>query len=203
MPIYINKDNQQSGPYEDHVVIDQLENGLLSPNDLGIRQGETSWQRLGEIFPGVVSKASATPSIPIPPPVAVGNAVVTSVPAPKKGGCLKGGLIGTGLLFLFLGIAVAAGSRFIPSVSCDLAEEDAHTISKLRSDLEKAKGDGKFERINAIQFELKQALSGAEASQKHCDDDKFRNNLIAGAGGFLGFVGLLMAVIGLFVGRRK
>ena len=27
MPIYINKNGQQAGPYEDHVVIDQLRSG--------------------------------------------------------------------------------------------------------------------------------------------------------------------------------
>jgi len=53
MPIYINKNSQQSGPYEDHIVIDQLRSGVLSPNDLGIRPGEKSWSLLAELFPGI------------------------------------------------------------------------------------------------------------------------------------------------------
>src|SRR5215216_6722873 len=53
MPIYVSKNQQQFGPYEDRVVVDQLRSGMLSPNELGIRQGEASWSRLGELFPGI------------------------------------------------------------------------------------------------------------------------------------------------------
>ena len=195
MPIYINKDGQQSGPYEDHVVIDQLNNGSLSPNDLGVRHGETAWQRLGEMFPGV--------GIAKPRPVPSEAAAVPTSPSPKKGGCLKFGLIGTGLLFIFLGVAIGIGSRFIPSSSCDLAESDARKIDKLRSDLDKATKDGKFDRIGPLQIELNEELAGAAVSQRYCNDDKFRNNLIGGGGAVLGGLGFLMALIGLFVGRRK
>ena len=195
MPIYINKDGQQSGPYEDHVVIDQLNSGSLSPNDLGIKHGGTSWQRLGDMFPGV--------GVAEPKPVANEAEAASTAPAPKKGGCLKFGLIGTGLLFLLLGVSIAVGSRFIPSVSCNLAEEDAHKIDKLRSDLDKATKEGKFDRIGPLQLELNQDLSGAAASQKNCNDDKFRDNIIGVAGGVLGAIGFLMALIGLFVGRRR
>jgi hypothetical protein len=194
MPIYINKNGQQSGPYEDHVVIDQLKNGSLSPNDLGVKHGESSWQRLGDMFPGV--------GVAKPPPVASDARAASTAAPPKKGGCLKFGLIGTGLLFLLLGVSIAVGSRFIPSVSCTLAEDDAHRIDKLRSDLKKATEEGKFDRIGPLQLELNQQLSGAEVSQKNCNDDKFRNNLIGGAGGVLGAIGFLMALIGLFVKRK-
>ena len=194
MPIYINKDGQQSGPYEDHIVIDQLRSGVLSPRDMGIRHGDATWQKLGEMFPGVGAAE--------PKPVASQASAAAGAAPPKKGGCLKFGLIGTGLLFLVLGIGVAAGSRFIPSVSCKLAEDDAHRIDKLRSDLKKATEDGKFDRIGPLQLEINQQLSGAEASQKNCYDEKFRDNLIGGAGGVLGALGFLMALIGLFVRRR-
>ena len=195
MPIYINKDGQQSGPYEDHVVIDQLKNGSLSPNDLGVKHGETSWQRLGDMFPGV--------GVAEPKPVASEASAASTAPSAKKGGCFKFGLIGTGLLFLFLGVGIAGGSRFIPSVSCDLAESDARKIDKLRSDLDKATKDGKFDRIGPLQIELNEELAGAAASQRYCNDDKFRNNLIGGVGVVLGALGFLMALIGLFVGRKK
>ncbi|PYT00873.1 MAG: hypothetical protein DMF63_06120 [Acidobacteria bacterium] len=195
MPIYINKNGQQSGPYEDHIVIDQLKNGSLSPNDLGIMHGGTRWQRLGDMFRGIgVAEAK---------PIASESHAASTATPPKKGGCLKFGLIGTGLLFLLLGVSIAIGSRFIPSVSCNLAESDAHKIDKLRSDLDKATKDGKYERIGPLQIELEEELEGATVTQQYCNDDKFRNNVIGGAGGVLGFVGFLMALIGLFVGRRK
>jgi hypothetical protein len=54
MPIYINKNGQQSGPYEDHVIVDQLRSAYLAPEDLAIRQGDSSWSRLGDLFPGIV-----------------------------------------------------------------------------------------------------------------------------------------------------
>ncbi len=204
MPIYINKDGQQSGPYEDNVVIDQLRSGILSPSDMSIRHGDSSWQRLGDLFPGVAPEARATPSIPIPPPLmAGGDAVASASPASKKGGCLKGGLIGAGVLFLLLGIAVAAGSRFIPSTACDLAKSDDERIDKLERDIEKAKSDFKYDRIGPLSLELQEATAGYEVSQRYCDNDKFRDNMIGIAGGVIAAVGFLMAIIGLFVGRRK
>ncbi len=58
--IYIFKNNQQSGPYEEHVVLDQLRNRTLSPGDLAVRHGESSWQPLSVLFPDVAD--------PLPPP---------------------------------------------------------------------------------------------------------------------------------------
>ena len=51
MPIFIHRNGQQSGPYEKHIIIDQLRNGQLSPDDMGIRQGEKDWQKLRVMFP--------------------------------------------------------------------------------------------------------------------------------------------------------
>jgi hypothetical protein len=59
MPIYINKNGQQSGPFEEHVVLDQLRTGHLSPDDLAIRQGEAAWSRLSDLFPGVAGAAAS------------------------------------------------------------------------------------------------------------------------------------------------
>ncbi len=52
--IYIHKNNQQTGPYEEHVVLDQLKSGFLAPEDLGIRQGDSQWEPLRTMFPQVV-----------------------------------------------------------------------------------------------------------------------------------------------------
>jgi hypothetical protein len=205
MPIYINKNGQQSGPYEEHIVIDQLRSGVLSADDMAIRHGDTSWLRLGDMFPDAVQReassmpfgAGSTGDSP-----AVGS-TVSVAPDAKKGGCLKGGLIGAGILLLLIGIITAAGSRFIPSTSCDLAESDAEKIAKLKRDIEKARSDGKYERIGPLSLELDSELAGAEVSQKYCDDDKFRDNIVLGAGVVVGLFGLLMTIIGLFVGRRK
>ena len=80
MPIYITKNNQQSGPFEEHVVIDQLRSGLLSSDDLGIRQGDSSWSRLGDLFPGV-GIASAPAASPEPARAFAGTQAPPSRPA--------------------------------------------------------------------------------------------------------------------------
>ena len=43
MPIYINKNGRQLGPFEVAQVLDMFRNGQLSPNDKGIRTGESLW----------------------------------------------------------------------------------------------------------------------------------------------------------------
>ena len=84
--IYIYKNDRQSGPYEDHIVLEQLKSGVLSPDDLAIRHGETRWQPLSDMFPGV-SSAPPPPLQeekfipPSPPPRAERTAAVVVVPA--------------------------------------------------------------------------------------------------------------------------
>jgi hypothetical protein len=58
MPIYIYKNNQQYGPYEDAAVLDWLRTGRCSLDDLACREGMNQWQPLKILFP-----ASATPQI--------------------------------------------------------------------------------------------------------------------------------------------
>lgn len=53
MSIYIYKNNQQSGPFEENVVSGFLENGQLSPEDMGCRRGDQEWKPLKILFPNV------------------------------------------------------------------------------------------------------------------------------------------------------
>ena len=62
--IYIYKNDRQSGPYEDHIVLEQLRSGVLSSQDLAVRHGETRWQPLGELFP---EATTPTPASTLPP----------------------------------------------------------------------------------------------------------------------------------------
>ena len=204
MPVYVNKNGQQSGPYEDHVIIDQLRNGLLSESDLGIRHGDSAWRSLGEMFPNIATQPSTSASgYTQPSPAAAPGTTASATSPARKGGCLKWGLLGTGLMLLVLGIAVAAGSRFIPSTSCNLAKADEERIDKLERDIEKAKSDFKYDRIGPLAIELEEATAGYDVSKKYCDDDKFRDDMIGIAGAVMAFLGLLMAVVGLFVGRGR
>lgn len=56
MQIYISKDNQQLGLFEEAKVQQMLASGDLSANDLGIRYGGEQWQKLGELFPNSINK---------------------------------------------------------------------------------------------------------------------------------------------------
>jgi hypothetical protein len=50
MSIYVNKSNQQLGPFEEAKVLEMLRFGQLSPEDLVIRQGQNQWQQAGTMF---------------------------------------------------------------------------------------------------------------------------------------------------------
>lgn len=58
MSVYIFKNNQQSGPFEESQVLEWLASGKLSPNDMAIRQGDAQWQPLILLFSSVSRKQS-------------------------------------------------------------------------------------------------------------------------------------------------
>ncbi|CAN5679845.1 hypothetical protein BH20ACI4_BH20ACI4_30600 [soil metagenome] len=86
MSIYINKNNQQIGPFEEAKVLEMLQNGELSPNDLAIRQGDKKWQKLDVFYPNAGNIAPAN------------IAAAVEQPAPKKS--RKGLLMGCGGFFI-------------------------------------------------------------------------------------------------------
>jgi hypothetical protein len=90
MQIYINKNNQQLGPFDEAKVFQMLQNGQLAPQDLAIRQGATQWQPLANLFPNANSYRVNPPT-------------VNTMPPPKKGSGLKillGVLLGLGVLVI-------------------------------------------------------------------------------------------------------
>src|SRR4051794_13938813 len=90
MKIYINKDNQQTGPFEEDSVIERLENGQLSPDDLAIVEGGQNWEKLAAMFPRV----EVTPS-----PTAASLTQTTT-----GGGCFRTSLLLLGILLTGGGI---------------------------------------------------------------------------------------------------
>jgi hypothetical protein len=85
MSIYIYKNNQQMGPFEEERVLEMLKSGELSANDMAVPQGDKDWQKLGSLFPNASNQ----------PPAAVAT---VNQPAPKKS--RKGLLLGCGSFFL-------------------------------------------------------------------------------------------------------
>ncbi len=98
MQIYITKNNQQLGPFEEAEVLEMLENGKFSPTDLAIRHGETEWQKLETFYPNVRHIADTQ------------AAATVEQPAPKKS--RKGLLLGCGGFFL-IGLLVLSVLGFL------------------------------------------------------------------------------------------
>lgn len=76
MQIYIFKNNAQTGPFDEKAVLDGLRRGEYSPDDLAIRQGDSSWQPLNILYPESIPQpvAFAQPLTPV---------AVAGAPAPE------------------------------------------------------------------------------------------------------------------------
>lgn len=119
MQIYISKNGQQHGPFEEGKVLEMLKNGQLSPNDMAIRPGQNQWLPLGNLFPQVQN----VPNIPQFP---INNQPPFNSPPPgKKGGSAKillfallgiGGLLLVGIIAI-AGLILMNNSKKSPGVS--------------------------------------------------------------------------------------
>ncbi len=101
MSIYITHKGSKSGPFEDDWVIEQLENGRVSPDDMAMREGDAEWQPLSKMFPNV-SAVPGAPSRESAP-----NVVAASG---KGSGCTS--LIGMFIVAVLLAILVAGATGF-------------------------------------------------------------------------------------------
>ncbi len=106
MSIYITKNNQRTGPFEESKVLEMLKSGQLSPDDFAIRQGASQWQKLGELFPNAGRQSGNQPPFAQPgsQPQAV-NQTAAAQAAPKKS--RKGLLFGCLGILLFGGLVLA------------------------------------------------------------------------------------------------
>ena len=96
MQIYITENGQRLGPFEEAKVLEMLGRGELAPNDAAIRQGETQWSSLGNLYPNAGNKVNVMTS-----PITA---------APKKS--RKGLLLGCAGFFL-IGILVVSVLGFL------------------------------------------------------------------------------------------
>ena len=203
MPIYIHKDGKQSGPYEDHVVIDQLRSGALSPNDMGIRHGGSSWQKLGDMFPDSVRKTTQ----PAPAANVAGAAVplasgAAQTPAAAGGGCR----VTAGILLMVFGLIALIGGagmaiatpNIYTSPSCEFAESDWKEIEDLKKKYDAA--EDTYEQAS-IEIELKSAMASYDTSSKHCAEQKSTMRMFQIGEAVVAVVGLLMLIVGFFVRR--
>lgn len=204
MPIYISKDNQQSGPYEDHVVIEQLRNGILSPSDMGIRHGEAAWQRLGEMFPGVAATSPTPPIAPVESmPQAARNVVSAEAPAAKGGGCAPiAGIILMifGLLMLLSGVGGGIANRVIESPSCEIADKYEREMNEAVKAAEAAKGTP---REAELQAEALDKIESAEVWTRGCAETQTTQMMFLAGFLVVAAVGFLFVIVGFFLRRRR
>jgi GYF domain 2 len=111
MQIYINKNGQQLGPFDEGKVREMLKNGQLLSTDYGIKEGQQRWTQLSGMFPGQKSsQAKASPNLhassPIQPNLQLSNIPTVPQPKPSSSKGLTFGLIGCGgmLLLGFIGL---------------------------------------------------------------------------------------------------
>lgn len=110
MLIYIYKNNQQLGPFEEGKILEWLAAGQLSYDDLAVRKGGTKWEPLRSLLTAVQNPAVSPQSFSqsVAAPVAAGN------PVAKKGGKVFLFVMLSTILMLFAGLV---GSAVIFAVS--------------------------------------------------------------------------------------
>ena len=74
MELFIIRDGQQTGPFNQELVQSQLKSGELRPDDMGWHKGLSAWLPLGELFQRAAGSAE-------PPPVSSANSGVRGRPA--------------------------------------------------------------------------------------------------------------------------
>jgi len=117
MAIYIHRNGEQFGPYEEQAVIDQVRTGQLSPEDMGIRQGEKDWQKLRVMFPDATPTTPSPDAIPPPPVIAeAAPAAAVQYEAVYRGTTLQKVFFGLCLLMAIVALA-ATGFFFYTLMS--------------------------------------------------------------------------------------
>jgi hypothetical protein len=138
MSIYIHKNNQQLGPFEESKVLEMLRNGEVSPNDMAIRQGETEWRKLGDYYPDAGSTAPAPAPVAAaqPAPNAPDQAAPVAAAQPAQKKSKKGLLLGCAAFFV-IALLIAAVLGFLAYRNlnpADSTEDLPNSVSDMKLD---------------------------------------------------------------------
>lgn len=104
MQFYINRNQQQLGPFDEAEVRAQLANGIVSPHDLVWWEGQTGWVQLGQSF---LAMKPATGALPEARPAVSASSAVTPIVGEKTSG-LAIGALASGIAGLFIGFTFIA-----------------------------------------------------------------------------------------------
>ncbi|MFV0388906.1 MAG: DUF4339 domain-containing protein [Pyrinomonadaceae bacterium] len=83
MKLYVYRNGEQLGPFEQSRVLEMITSGALSANDLGVRPGELEWQKLSAMFPAAKFASSQPETAPIAGTQSAPPAVSTEKPKKK------------------------------------------------------------------------------------------------------------------------
>lgn len=158
MSIYVYKNNQQTGPFEESKILESLAAGQLSPDDLAIKQGERNWKPLGVLFPNV----SNNPHIPSSKFAnANASSQIANNPGQKKSGSSKA------LLFILLGLGglLIAGAAGIAAIF--LLNKPSQTAEQINLSSKNLNADSSISNTN-----LSNANSRVSNYKETAADDK-------------------------------
>jgi hypothetical protein len=204
MQIYIFKDNQQTGPFEELEILDQLRTGKLSRDDLGFKPGAANWQKLGELFPDV-SHQQATPPVITPHAAVISKPAQAAVAQSKKGGgcriALGIAMILVGLLMMASGIGGVAFFQLSPKpIMCEFADKDKKELDTAMEEYQAAKGTD-AEAVKQAEVEV--ILTRSEDSSRLCSNTLAQGRIGTIAFAVAAIIGFIVLVIGIFVARPR
>jgi hypothetical protein len=203
MKLYIYRNGQQTGPLDENDVLEQLRTGRVSPDDLGIREGESNWVRLGDIFAGRFHMHEPPPSFAPPQNAASGAAGMAAVPK-ASGGCRKPlgwavPIIGL-LMFLVGGLVAVATPYGYATMTCDTADEKKVKVDDLMKKHEAAKG--RPDEI-AVRVELERELESYKLWNESCGRELSTKRMFQVGSIAVALFGFLLFVIGFFIRRVR
>lgn len=153
MPLYISKNNQQLGPFEESVVLEMIRNGEVLPEDFAMWEGQSQWHQLKILFPHISQRWSSSSTPQYTPPD-----LNTKIPnRSKPSEVLIIGLVGAGVMVCLSIIAVAMFFYFSSS-SVRVSDEFEREISNVSTQTESKNnvGEAKFQSLKLKAEELAQ-----------------------------------------------
>lgn len=127
MSLYILKNGEKQGPYEDDQVLASLRCGLYAPDDRGWRAGMADWQPLSTIF---TTEERSLPPSPQQPDEDIGMRFL--VPVGRSGWAIAAGYLGLFSMILFPApIAVIVSVIAIRNIrACRAQNKTVHGIGR-------------------------------------------------------------------------
>ena len=203
MQVYLFKDGQQTGPFDENAVLERLRSGELKKDDLGIREGDSNWSNMGDIFAGRI-EPPLRPPITVPPPRPTAGFAPPPVPAKTGGGCR----VAAGWLLLILGLLICIGGTLgatatyftFPTPLCDMADGDQRNVDDAMKKYQSAKGTSDE---TAAAKRAKDEIDSASYANQLCGDERYTRNLIVGGAIAGAVVGLFFVIVGFFLRRVR